>query len=55
VQPVKKANACNGVGVQILETSPNAEELKASVIEVQNEIMFMAKCGFIQIKVQKFS
>jgi len=46
VQPVKKANACNGVGVETLGTSPNIEGLKASVIEVQNE-MFMAKCGFI--------
>jgi len=47
VQPVKKANACNWVGVEIYGTFPNAEGLKASVIEVQNEIMFMAKSGFI--------
>lgn len=53
--PVKKANAYNGVGVEIQGTSPNAEGLKASVIKVENEILFMAKCGFIRIKAQKFS
>jgi hypothetical protein len=47
VQPVKKANACHGMGVEIYGTFQNAEGLKASVIEVQNEIMFMAKSGFI--------
>jgi hypothetical protein len=47
VQPVKKANACNGVGVEICGTFPNAEGLKASVTEVQNEIVFMVKSGFI--------
>jgi hypothetical protein len=47
VQPVKKANACNWVGVEIYGTFPNAEGLKASAIEVQNDIMFMAKSGFI--------
>jgi hypothetical protein len=38
-----------GCGVEIYGTSPNADWLKAAVIEVQNEIMFMAISGFIQI------